>query len=522
MAKKTATALVLAGCLVLAGSAAAGCSASSKSSSSSTASRPKQPEYGLPGAAPGAAAAPGVAGNGGNGGNAADRAGTDSQFGTELDPTDYPQSTFAMDVDTASYSFARSLIQQGQRPDPADVRPEEFVNSFRQDYPQPEGNGFTVNLDGARLPETHHPKPSGDVRLLRVGLQTKGESLEQRPDAALTFVIDVSGSMAEPNKLDLVKDALNYLVDQLRPSDSVAIVTFSDEAKVLRPMTPVSQRSQLHAAINRLETEDSTNLEAGIVKGYDVARQGFRSGLTNRVILLSDGLANQGDTQAAGILARVKEEADKQITLLGVGVGGDYGDSLMEQLADHGDGMTVYVSDPQQARQIFVNQLPANLSVRALDAKVQVTFDPNTVAAYRLIGYDDRALPASAFRNDHVDGGEVGPGHSVTALYTVRLREGASGTVAHAQIRWQDPGTQEANEKGATIGVSDLNDGFTGASPRLQVSYAAAYFAEVLRHSPYGAEVSLSSLAAIVEQAADHTDDSAVSDLATVIRRAAS
>jgi Ca-activated chloride channel family protein len=287
-------------------------------------------------------------------------------------------------------------------------------------------------------------------------------------------------------------------------------------------MTPVSQRSQLHAAIDRLEIEDSTNLEAGLIKGYDVARQGFRPGLTNRVILLTDGLANQGDTQAAAILARVKEEADKQITLLGVGVGGDYGDTLMEQLADHGDGSTVYVSDRQQARQIFVNQLPANLSVRALDAKVQVTFDPNTVAGYRLIGYDDRALPASAFRNDHVDGGEVGPGHSVTALYTVRLRGGASGTVAHAQIRWQDPGSDEASEKGATIDVSALDDDFTGASPRLQVSYVAAYFAEVLRHSPYGAEVNLPSLAGIADKAADRTDDSAVSDLAAVIRRAAS
>jgi Ca-activated chloride channel homolog len=503
--------LVLVGCVAL-----AGCSAGSKSTSGTSAPlrRPPAPAGGGAVGAPAAGgAAPARDAAGGTAGSAS--------FGTELDPVDYPQSTFAMDVDTASYGYARNLITQGTRPAPEDVRPEEFVNAFRQDYPQPDGNGFAIQLDGARLPEGHHPRSGGEVRLLRIGLQTRAERPDQRSDAALTFVIDVSGSMGEPGKLDLVKDALHTLIDQLRPTDSVAIVTFSDEAKVLRPMTPVSQRSQLHAAVDRLDTENSTNLEAGLVKGYQVAREGFRPGRTNRVILLSDGLANTGDTQAAGILARVREEADKQITLLGVGVGSDYGDQLMEQLADHGDGATVYVSEQKQARQVFVNQLPANLSVRALDAKVQVTFDQRTVAGYRLIGYDDRALDASAFRDDRVDGGEVGPGHSVTALYAVRLREGASGPVAHAQIRWQDPGTREANEKGALIGVADLDGGFAAAPPRLQVDYAAAYFAESLRHSPYGGEVSLSGLATIAAGAAGRTDDPAVADLAALIRRVA-
>jgi Ca-activated chloride channel family protein len=508
MARKTAAILVLTGCVAL-----AGCSGGTHNTSAGTsAARPKAPAYAAPGyparpTAAGAAAAQ------------RDTAGT-ADFGVELDPADFPQSTFAMDVDTASYGYARNLLLQDERPNPGDVRPEEFVNAFQQDYPEPVGNGFIIQFDGARLPGTHHPQPAGDVRLLRIGLQTRSEQPEQRADAALTFVIDVSGSMGDPGKLDLVKDALHTLIEQLRPTDSVAIVTFSADATVVRPMTPVTQRSVLHAAIDRLHTEDSTNLEAGLVKGYEVARQGFRPGITNRVILLSDGLANTGDTQSAPILAQVREEADKQITLLGVGVGNDYGDALMEQLADHGDGMVVYVSEPDQARQVFVNQLPANLAVRALDAKVQVTFDPRTVAAYRLIGYDDRALDSADFRNDHVDGGEVGPGHSVTALYTVRLREGASGTVAHAEIRWQDPGTQEADERGAAVVVSDLGDGFAEAAPRLRMDYAAAYFAESLRRSPYGGEVNLNDLAAIASSAAERTGDPAVADLATLIRRA--
>jgi Ca-activated chloride channel family protein len=440
-------------------------------------------------------------------------------YATEVDPAHQPQSTFAMDVDTASYGYARNLIQQGSRPNPQDVRPEEFINAFREDYPQPAGNGFTVSVDGTHLPDGHHTRSGGDVRLLRIGLQTRGEDREQRPDAALTFVIDVSGSMGDPGKLDMVQQALHTLVDQLRPSDSVAIVTFSDNARVVRPMTRVAERSDLHAAIRELRIEGSTNLEAGLVTGYQVARDGFRAGATNRVILLSDGLANVGDTDAAPILSRVREAAQKQITLLGVGVGSDYGDTLMEQLADHGDGYVVYISELKQAEKVFVEQLPAALSIRALDAKVQVTFDPATVAGYRLIGYDDRKLSASAFRNDHVDGGEVGPGHSVTALYTVRLRGDAGGQVAHAQVRWQDPTTREPHETGATVTVADLGGSFATAAPRLQVCYVAAYFAEALRRSPYGSEVRLVDLSRVASAAADRTGDSDVTDLAGLIRR---
>jgi len=497
---RTARLAVLAACTALAALAAC----------TSAGTRSAAPARG--GAAgPGRPAAPAPYGS-----PAPDRAG----FATEVDPAVDPQSTFGMDVDTASYGYARNLIRQGRRPAPADIRPEEFVNAFRQDYPQPVGAGFAVALDGSRLPGTHRAAGGGDLRLLRVGLQTRAEDRETRPDAALTFVIDVSGSMADPGKLDLVQQALDTLIDQLRPSDAVAIVTFSDTATVLRPMTPVANRSALHAAVAELGTRSSTNLAAGLELGYRVARDGFRAGRTNRVVLLSDGLANTGDTAAAPILAQVREAADKQITLLGIGVGNDYGDALMEQLADHGDGYVFYISDLAQARRIFVAQLPAALAIRALDAKVQVSFDPATVAGYRLIGYDDRALADSSFRNDHVDGGEVGPGHSVTALYAVRLRSGAFGDVAQVRIRWQDPGTREPAETGASVGVADLDGPFAQAAPGLQVCYAAAYFAEALRASPYGAEVALTDLARIAAQAADRTGDADVTELAALIHQA--
>ncbi|MET8907689.1 von Willebrand factor type A domain-containing protein [Micromonospora sp. NPDC004551] len=440
--------------------------------------------------------------------------------GDETRASDDPLSTFALDVDTASYGYARRLIMDGRLPEHATVRPEEFVNSFRQDYPQPAGDGFAVHVDGARLPETH--EAGGDERLLRVGLQTRAEDEQRRPDAALTFVIDVSGSMGEPGRLDLVRDALHTLVDQLRPTDSIAVVEFSNTARVIREMTPVADARPLHDAIDSLHTRDSTNLEAGLVLGYRVARDGFRPGRTNRVIVLSDGLANTGSTEAEPILRRVRAEAEKQIALLGVGVGSDYGDELMEQLADRGDGFAVYVSEREQAREMFVRQLPATLSVRALDAKVQVTFAPQAVRSYRLVGYDNRALADEDFRDDRVDGGEVGPGHSVTALYAVRLAEGASPSdrIAQVQVRWTDPAERTPAETYGSVTVADVQGSFATASPRLRACYAAAWFAETLRGTESDGPVRLTDLATIADGAAAATEDPEVRDLARVIRSA--
>lgn len=440
-------------------------------------------------------------------------------FNAEVLTDEQPTSTFAIDVDPASYNYARRRILDGSRPLPDEVRPEEFVNAFRQDYRQPAGDGFTVALDGTRMPPQHRTTADGPVRILRIGLQTRDDDRTDRSDAALTFVIDVSGSMAEPGRLDLVQDALHTLVDQLRETDSVAIVAYETEAHVLREMTPARNRQSLHAAVDDLASGGSTNLEAGLVTGYRVARDGFVTGASNRVILLSDGLANVGNTDAEPILRQIREEAAKEITLLGVGVGSQYGDALMERLADEGDGFVTYVSEREQARTLFVDRLPAALTVRALDAKVQVTFDPSTVVGYRLVGYDNRVLANEDFRDDRVDGGEVGPGHSVTALYVVRLREGGRGDVATARVRWLDPTSREASETAAVVTVADLDRGFAAAALGLRVSYVAAFFAEILRRSPYAGDVELGDLAGIADAVARQTDDSNVAELADLIRR---
>jgi Ca-activated chloride channel family protein len=423
-------------------------------------------------------------------------------------------STFAVDVDTASYGFAKRTLESGRRPATSTIRPEEFINSFDQQYRQPEGNGFSINTDGTRLPSTHRGAED-NARLLRIGLQTRGEDDVERPDAALTFVVDVSGSMSEPGKLDLVQHGLQTLVDQLRPTDSVALVSYSDNAQVLRPMTSLRDRSAVDAAIGRLKVSGSTNLEAGLRLGYDTARQGFRNSATNRVILLSDGLPNVGTTDATPLVREIQEAAAKQITLLGVGVGSDYGDHFMEQLADKGDGYVVYVSSQAEADRVFVQQLPATVALRALDAKAQVEFDPKSVLSYRLIGYDNRALSASAFRNDRIDGGEVGPGHAVTALYALHLRPGAVGHLADVRVRWQDPKTHEASELSQPITASTLDQDFNEAARPLQVSYVAAYLAEVLRASQYAEEVRLTDLRTIAQNAGESTQVRDLADMLT-------
>jgi Ca-activated chloride channel homolog len=425
-------------------------------------------------------------------------------------------STFALDVDTASYTYAARRINDGSLPEKATIRPEEFVNYFTYRYPQPSGDGFTVNVDGSHLPSVH--RAGSDMRLIRVGLQTRAEDEQERRDAALTFVIDVSGSMAERGRLDLVQDALHYLVDQLRPQDSVAIVAFNNEATVLRKMTRVSEKEALHDAIDELRATGSTNLGDGIVTGYQVARDGFRQGATNRVILLSDGLANTGNTSAESLLTKIRGEADKQISLLGVGVGSDYGDKLMEQLADKGDGFVVYISEQRQARELFVRKLPANLSVRAYDAKAQVVFNRSTVESYRLVGYENRALEDDQFRDDTVDGGEIGPGHSVTALYVVKLKPSAEGQVAKVRVRWLDPKTREPSEISRNVESGQLGDDFDDTATGLKTCYVAAFFAESLRRNE---APPLRDLAGIIEAVSDELSDQKVNELSTLIDRAA-
>ncbi|PRY57797.1 vWA domain-containing protein [Glycomyces artemisiae] len=423
-----------------------------------------------------------------------------------VDPSEDPESTFAVDVDTASYDYARRALLDGGLPPQDQVRPEEFANSFDYGYEEPEGNGFSVRLDRQELPDWY---ASGDAsEVLRVGLQTRTVPDEERADVNLTFVIDVSGSM-EGDRIQIVRDSLTMLVGQLRPTDSVAVVTYETDSDVLLEMTEVADGDEIRDAIDDLEARGSTNMQAGLEDGYELAAESFDADRDNRVILLSDGEANVGLTEHDAMLEEIGGEIADGITLLTVGVGDSYNQELLEQLADNGNGWAVYFASEGGAEEVFSERLTSTLGVAAEDAKVQVVFDPATVADYRLIGFENRALEDDEFEDDSVDAGEVGPGHAVTALYAV-TPTGEAGEYASVAVRWTDPETGETGEASAEAAVD--------ADAGLDTALLAAAFAEVLRGS---ASFTCSDLLDDAEALAAASDDPDVDELADLIAIAA-
>jgi Ca-activated chloride channel family protein len=403
------------------------------------------------------------------------------------DPREDHLSTFSLDVDTASYSVARRYVMDGNLPPADSVRVEEFVNYFDAGYPSPSDIAFGIYADGAPSPFQR----DGSY-IVRFGIQGYQVSEEDRKPASLTFVIDISGSMEMENRLGLVKQSLQILVDRLRPSDTVAIVVYGSDAYVVLNPTSGEDRNRILEAIYSLHTDGATNAEAGLRLGYQLAYQAFRPGAINRVILCSDGVANVGVTGPDAILEEIRGYTETGITLTTVGFGmGNFNDVLMEQLADKGDGNYAYIDTLDEARRLFVDNLTSTLQVIAKDAKVQVDFNKEVVSRYRLIGYENRAVADQDFRNDTVDAGEIGAGHHVTALYAVILNPGAQGRLATVQLRWQDPQSQDVREINGNFNTWDLSPTFDSATPRYQLAVVVAQYAELLRLSPWSAGSSI-------------------------------
>ena len=395
-------------------------------------------------------------------------------------------STFAMDVDTASYSVARRFVLDGNRPDPDSVRVEEFVNYFDQGYRQPRSGAFAIQIDGSRSPFT------SDTWIARVGIQGRDVPDHRRKDATLVFVIDTSGSMSRENRLELVKRALRLLVRELRPTDLIGIVTYGDRGySVLNP-TEARHDDYILEVIDGLQPGGSTNAEEGLRLGYEMADRWLDPERITRVVLLSDGVANVGQTGPDAILQQVRYYVNEGVTLSTVGVGmGNYNDVLMEQLANDGNGNYIYIDNLTEAWRSFVDNLAATLQVIAKDAKAQVSFNPDVVRSYRLIGYENRDVADRDFRNDRVDAGEVGAGHSVTALYELRLHEYVDGPIAKVSVRYQDPDSQRVHEASENFNRRDLWDRFEDASPRFQLAATVAQYAEVLRESYWAQHTSM-------------------------------
>ena len=422
-----------------------------------------------------------------------------------IDTEDDPRSTFAMDVDTASYAIARRYIEEGHLPPRDAIRVEEFVNYFDPAYPGPkEGEGaFAIHLEGA-------PSPFGTPRhyLVRIGIQGRRIHDEDRKDAVLTFVIDVSGSMDRENRLELVKRTLRLLIDELRPSDQIGIVVYGSRARTVLQPVSVREKERILEAIASLQPDGSTYAEEGLRQGYRMANRAFRPGAINRVILCSDGVANVGRTGADSILSVIGEYAGRDITLSTVGFGmGNYNDVLMEQLADKGNGNYAYVDTLSEARRVFGENLTGTLQVIARDAKIQVEIDPRVVSRYRLLGYENRAVADDDFRNDAVDAGEVGAGHSVTALYELKFhrdaggQDDAAGRALTIRVRYQDPSSPLVSEVSRDMWRDDLKTNWHDTSPWFLMTAAVAEYAEILRGSYWAQEGSLDEVLDLAQQA---------------------
>ncbi len=351
---------------------------------------------------------------------------------------DAPVSTFAVDVDTAAYAKVRRFLTQGRMPPKDAVRAEELVNYFRYDYPLPPDRSapFSVTTDVAQTPW------NPDTRLLRIGLRGYDLGESRRPAANLIFLVDVSGSMDEPDKLPLIKQALGLVADNMRPGDHVSIVVYAGAAGLV--LAPTGDPREVRDALDDLSAGGSTAGGEGIALAYATARATFRPDAINRVILATDGDFNVGITDQKQLEELIEKNRDDGITLTTLGFGqGNLNDAMMESVADKGNGNYAYIDSLQEARKVLDDELSSTLFTIARDVKVQVEFNPAEVSQYRLIGYENRALREEDFQNDKVDAGDIGAGHQVTAIYEI-VPAGGKG--------WLPARRYAANQRSATGG----------------------------------------------------------------------
>ena len=360
-----------------------------------------------------------------------------------------PLSTFAADVDTSSYALFRRKVLLGERVSADSIRIEEMLNYFRYDYAQPKnGEPFGVTTEIGPCPWNEKTK------LLLIGLQAAEVERENRPGHNLVFLIDTSGSMNGKDRLDLVKRAFLLLLDELAPEDTISIVTYANQDRVVLEGAPAADKTRIMEAISDLEARGGTNGSAGIIRAYEIANRYYREGGVNRILLATDGDLNVGVT-GEGDLARLvteKKESGISLTCLGFGMG-NYKDNKMEALADYGDGNCRYIDTIHEARKALVEEGGGTFITVAKDVKIQVDFNPAMVKGYRLIGYEDRLMAAEDFANDEKDGGEIGSGHRMTALYEI-VPADSDFTFGEAESRYQNAQPDGTDEKTDWLTVS--------------------------------------------------------------------
>ncbi|MDA2933005.1 VWA domain-containing protein [Acidobacteria bacterium AH-259-D05] len=437
----------------------------------------------------------------------------DNQF---LDVSQNPLSTFSIDVDTASYSNVRRFLEQGSRPPKDAVRIEEMLNYFSYDYPSPSGKDpFSFNVEVAQAPWNL------DHRLVRVGLKGEEIPFEERPSTNLVFLLDVSGSMQPANKLPLLKNAMRLMVDRLTENDRVAIVVYAGASGLVLPSTSSDQKETILAALENLQAGGSTNGGSGIRLAYDTAISNFISGGINRVILATDGDFNVGTTNQGELTRLIEEKAKSGVFLSVLGFGmGNYKDSTLEKLADMGNGNYAYIDTIDEARKVLVDEINSTLITIAKDVKIQIEFNPVQVSAYRLIGYENRLLQKEDFNDDTKDAGEIGAGHTVTALYEIvpagkeiqvpevdplkyqtpieATEVAQSGELLTLKLRYKDPDGETS--KLLQFAVRDSGKAYSQASEDFKFAAAVASFGMLLRESPHKGNTTLESVLELAEE----------------------
>jgi len=448
-----------------------------------------------------------------------------------------PLSTFSIDVDTAAYANMRRFINEGRLPPPDAVRIEEMVNYFTYDYPPPiDAAPFSINMEAAECPW----RP--EHRLLRIGL--KGREIDRRElgPSNIVFLLDVSGSMNEPDKLPLVKQAMRMLVEQLTEDDRVALVTYASGVGVPLPSARGNEQQRILDTIDSLQAGGSTHGSAGIELAYSQAAEHFVSKGINRVILCTDGDLNVGITNDDDLIKLIEQKAKSGVFLTVLGFGtGNLKDSKMEKLADHGNGLYAYVDSLREARRVLVEQMTGNLATIAKDVKLQIEFNPAEVAAYRLIGYENRVLANRDFDDDRKDAGEIGAGHSVTALYELvpagrdlpsgdrplkyqrvperNLTDAARrGELLTLRLRYKEPDEDESKLLERTL--SDLGRRFGQASEDFRFAAAVAAFGMVLRDSIHKGDATLPAVEEYAAGALDRDPNGHRAEFLDLVRRA--
>jgi len=408
-------------------------------------------------------------------------------------------STFSIDVDTASYANMRRMLNSGQRPPADSIRLEELVNYFKYDYKQPTGeHPFSVNLDLADCPwQDGH-------QLLRVGLKGKDVHVAERPATNVVFLIDVSGSMSSSDKLPLLKSGFKMMSRQLGENDRVSIVTYAGSAGVALAPTNGMQTSTINSAIEHLSSGGSTHGSAGIKLAYELAQQNFIEGGVNRVMLATDGDLNVGVTSDDALVSLIKEKAAEGVFLTVLGFGsGNLKDAKLEKLADNGNGMYAYIDSTREARRVLVDQLSGSLVTIAKDVKIQVEFNPAEVKSYRLLGYENRMLETKDFDDDRKDAGEIGAGHTVTAIYQIEPTKAAARRPVSLPAGMKYQVQTDVKADAPVDGEEDAKDGLSKAAMSGELATVALRYKQPEASESQRLEVSIKNQPKRFEEASD-------------------